>query len=83
MTIISLLVNITVFLLIFNWSYIMKRRKLPNYPSGSVGRTILLPISLGIAYTFLIDVYKGIFYYQLFLFFIVAGFLFWKFGWHK
>ncbi len=80
MTLISLLINILVFLMLFNWSYIRNRRDNPDYPSQPISRSLILPISLGIAYTLLIDMYKGIFYYQLFMFLIVAAVLIWKLG---
>ena len=78
MTLISLAINIFVFLLLFNWSYIQNRRKNPDYPPKPMSRSLMFPVSLGIAYTLLVDMYKGIFYYQLFLFLIVAAVLFWK-----
>jgi hypothetical protein len=83
MTLISLVINVLVFLLLFNWSYIKNRREKPDFPPKPISRSLLFPISLGIAYTFLIDMYKGIFYYQLFLFLIVAVVLFWKLGYIK
>jgi lipoprotein signal peptidase len=84
MTLISLIINVLVFLLLFNWSYIQNRRENSDYPVKPISRSLMLPISLGIAYTLLVDMYKGLFYYQLLLFFIVAGVLFWKFyGWKK
>ncbi len=78
MTIISLIINILLFILLLNWSYIEKRRKNPDYPIKPITQSIVFPVSLGIAYTFLVDAYKGIIYYQLILFLLVAGVLFWK-----
>lgn len=77
-TILSLIINTVVFLLLFNWSYLQKKRLNPAYPSKPVAQSILFPVGLGIAYTLLVDAYKGLFYYQLILFLIVAAVLFWK-----
>jgi len=78
MSLLSFLLNTLVFVLLFNWSYIQKRRKDPDYPPKPIARSLIFPVALGIAYTFLVDIYKGIFFYQLFLFLIVALVLFWK-----
>lgn len=84
MTFISLALNILVFFLLFNWSYLQKRRTYPDYPQKPLTQFIVFPMLLGIAYTVLVDAYKGIFYYQMILFLVVAGVLFWKlFGFKK
>jgi len=71
-------VNTLIFLMVFNWSYIQKRRLDPNYPPKPLAQSVFFPVSLGIAYTILVDAYKGILYYQLILFLVVAVVLFWK-----
>jgi hypothetical protein len=76
-TLVSLVVNTMAFLLVFNWSYIQKRRVDPDYPPKPIAQSILFPVGLGIAYTILVDAYKGIIYYQFLLFLIVAVVLFW------
>lgn len=77
-TFVSMAVNTLVFILVFNWSYIQKRRLDPNHPRKPLAQSIVFPVSLGIAYTILVDAYKGILYYQLILFLVVAAVLFWK-----
>lgn len=77
-TIVSMAVNTLIFLMVFNWSYIQKRRLDPNYPPKPLAQSVFFPVSLGIAYTILVDAYKGILYYQLILFLVVAVVLFWK-----
>ncbi|MCX5780638.1 MAG: hypothetical protein NTV45_07460, partial [Firmicutes bacterium] len=71
-TFISLAINIVVFLLLFNWSYLQKKRLNPAYPNKPVAQSILFPVGLSVAYTLLVDAYKGIFYYQMVLFLVVA-----------
>jgi hypothetical protein len=77
-TFVSLAINSVAFLLLFNWSYLQKKRKCPAYPAKPIAQSIVFPVALGIAYTLLIDAYKGIFYYQFILFMVVALILFWK-----
>lgn len=76
-TLISLVINTMAFLLVFNWSYIQKKRVDPNYPSKPIAKSVLFPVGLGIAFTILVDAYKGIIYYQFLLFLAVAAVLFW------
>jgi len=78
MSLLSFLLNTLVFILLFNWSYIQKRRVNPDCPRKPIARSLIFPVALGIAYTLLVDMYKGIFFYQLFLFLIVGLVLFWK-----
>ena len=77
-TFVSMAINTLAFLLVFNWSYIQKRRHDPDYPPKPIAQSIIFPVGLGIAYTILVDAYKGIIYYQMILFLVVAGVLFWK-----
>jgi hypothetical protein len=65
-------------LLLFNWSYFQKKRRDPSYPDKPIAQSILFPVALAIAFTFLVDAYRGIMYYQMILFLIVAAVLFWK-----
>lgn len=67
-----------IFLLIFNWSYVQKKRQDPSYPDRPLAQSLLFPLALAGAYTLLIDAYKGIFYYQFIIFLVVAGVLYWK-----
>jgi len=71
-------INILIFLLIFNWSYIQKKRLDPSYPNKPITSSLLFPAALAVAYTLLVDAYKGVIYYQLILFLVVAAVLYWK-----
>ncbi|HRY13101.1 MAG TPA: hypothetical protein P5309_05980 [Syntrophomonadaceae bacterium] len=72
-------INSIIFLLIFNWSYIQKRRVDPNYPPKPIAQSILFPLGLAVAFTMLVDAYRGVMYYQLIMFLLVAALLFWMF----
>ncbi len=77
-TLVSLTINIILFLLIFNWSYLQQRRMNPYYPPKPIAQSILFPVGLAVAFTLLVDAYRGIMYYQLIMFLMVAALLFWK-----
>ena len=79
MIFLSMLINTCVFLLLFNWSYLNKRKTNPNHPPKPVAQSLLFPIALAVVFTLLVDSYRGIMYYQLILFLLVGGFLFWIF----
>jgi len=75
----SLVLNTVLFMVIFNISYWRKKRDNPDYPSKSFGKMILFPLSLGIVFTLIIDVFKGIFIYQMLIFVLAALVLYWFF----
>jgi len=79
MTIFSLLINILIFFLLVNLQYFSRKRQDPNYPKKSLVKMLAFPLALGIAFTVLFDVIKGFMIYQLLIFSIVAGFLYWLF----
>jgi len=78
-TFVSLAINTVIFLLIFNWSYLQKRRTDPQHPPKPIAQSLLFPIGLAIAFTLLVDAYRGIMYYQLMMFLLVTVVLVWKF----
>ena len=81
-TFFSLAFNTLIFLLIFNWSYLQKKRLNPDIQAKPLAQSVFFPVGLAIAFTLLVDAYKGILYYQIMLFLIVAALLFWKiYGW--
>jgi ABC-type xylose transport system permease subunit len=72
MIFVSMAINIVIFLLIFNWSYLSNRRNNPDYPAKPVSQAIVFPLALAVIFTLLVDAYRGIMYYQLIMF-LVAG----------
>ncbi|NLW92823.1 MAG: hypothetical protein GXY34_14640 [Syntrophomonadaceae bacterium] len=79
MTAFSLVINIVIFFLLVNARYFTRKRQEPDYPKKSLAKMALFPIMLGIAFTVLFDIIKGFMFYQLLIFGLVAGFLYWLF----
>jgi len=79
MTFVSLLINMVIFFLLFNIGYIRNKRLNPGYPDKPVTQAFLFPLALAVAFTLLFDVFKGLFIYQLLIFAVVAGILYWLF----
>ncbi|MGE5390342.1 MAG: hypothetical protein ACM3PE_04685 [Deltaproteobacteria bacterium] len=79
MTAFSLGINIVIFFLLVNLHYFNRKRQDPNYPKKSLTKMIIFPVMLGIAFTALFDIMKGFMFYQLLIFGLVAGFLYWLF----
>lgn len=76
---VSLIVNTLIFFAVLNCSYILKKRRDPDYPDKPLGQLLLFPISLGIIFTVLVDAFKGVIFYQLVLFAVAAVLLYWIF----
>lgn len=79
MIVISLLINSVIFFFLLNFSYIKKKRENPNYPDKPISKLLLFPLALGIVFTLVMDVFKGIMIYQLMLFALAAFLLYWIF----
>ena len=79
MIIVSLIINSLIFFLLLNFSYIRKRKEYPNYPTKPVSQLLFFPLALGIVFTLIMDVFKGIMIYQLVLFAVAALLLYWIF----
>ncbi|HNX28642.1 MAG TPA: hypothetical protein PKN87_04425 [Syntrophomonadaceae bacterium] len=75
----SLALNCFIFFLLLNLSYIRIRRIDPDYPEKPFGRLVLFPLALGIVFTIILDVMKGLMFYQLILFIAVAVLLYFIF----
>jgi hypothetical protein len=81
MILVSLIINSAIFFLLLNFSYLQKKRQNPQYPNKPLSKFILFPLSLGIVFTIILDVFRGIIMYQMILFF-VAAFLLYCFFYH-
>lgn len=79
MTVFSLAINIVIFFLLANMNYFTRKRKDSDYPKKSLTKMIIFPIMLGVTFTLLFDIIKGFMLYQLLIFGLVAGFLYWLF----
>lgn len=79
MIFLSLLINTILFFLVLNFSYIKQKRTDPNYPDKPFSKLVLFPLALGIIFTLIVDVFKGIFIYQIIFFLIAALLLYWIF----
>lgn len=79
MIVISLLINSVIFFFLLNFSYIKKKKENPNYPDKPISKLLLFPLALGIVFTLVMDVFKGIMFYQLLLFALAALLLYWIF----
>ena len=79
MIFLSLVINTLLFFLVFNVSYIKKKRENPEYPDKPLAKLILFPLALGIVFTLIVDVFKGIMLYQLLFFLVAALLLYWIF----
>ncbi|MDD2619364.1 MAG: hypothetical protein PHC92_01655 [Syntrophomonadaceae bacterium] len=56
-----------------------KKRENRNYPDKPFAKMVFFPIALGIVFTLIMDVFKGIMIYQFMLFAAVAFLLYWIF----
>ena len=72
----SLAFNCLLFFLLVNMGYINNRRKDPDYPEKPFSKLVLFPLALGIVFTVILDVMKGLMFFQFFIFFIVAVLLY-------
>lgn len=79
MIFISLLINSVIFFFLLNFSYIKKKKENPNFPDKPISKLLLFPLALGIVFTLVMDVFKGIMIYQLLLFALAALLLYWIF----
>jgi len=79
MILLSFILNTLLFFLLVNSSYLKKKRSNPDYPDKPFSKLILFPLTLGIVFTLIIDVFRGIIMYQLLLFAIIALMLYWFF----
>jgi len=79
MILLSSILNTLLFFLLVNSSYLKKKRSNPDYPDKPFSKLILFPLTLGIVFTLIIDVFRGIIMYQLLLFAIIALMLYWFF----
>jgi uncharacterized membrane protein YagU involved in acid resistance len=79
MLIISLIINTLLIFFILNIGYIRKKRNNPDYPDKPFSKLVIFPLALGIVFTLIVDVFKGIMIYQLALFAIAALLLYWIF----
>ncbi len=79
MIFISLLINSVIFFFLLNFSYIKKKKENPNYPDKPISKLLLFPLALGIVFTLVMDVFKGIMIYQMLLFALAALLLYWIF----
>lgn len=76
---ISLIINILVFLLLFNLSWLIEKRKNSELPPPPVSKSILMPVMLGLALTIL-DTMRIQFAMQLGILLVLAGLLYWAFS---
>ncbi len=72
MAVFSLIINVVLFFLIFNLGYLKNKKANPNYPNKPFAQLVVFPLILGILFTLIVDVFKGILFYQLIIFIIVA-----------
>jgi hypothetical protein len=74
-----MLINAVIFILLMNIGYIHNKRLDPNYPDKPITQAFLFPLALAAVFTLLFDVFKGLFIYQILIFGVVAGMLYWLF----
>ena len=79
MIFLSLLLNTLLFFVGLNISYWQQKRRDPQYPDKPFSKLVLFPLTLGIVFTLIVDMFKGIFLYQMLLFGLAALFLYWIF----
>ena len=68
----SLAFNCILFFLLLNINYIRERRANPNYPDKPFSKLVVFPLVLGIVFTVILDVMKGLMFFQIILFIFVA-----------
>ena len=79
MIFLSLILNTLLFFIVLNISYLRQKRQNPDFPDKPFSKLVLFPLALGIVFTLIIDMFKGIFIYQMLLFGVAALFLYWIF----
>lgn len=79
MIFLSFILNTLLFFVVLNLSYLKEKRQNPDYPDKPFSKLVLFPLALGIVFTLIIDMFKGIFFYQILLFGLAALFLYWIF----
>ncbi len=79
MTLFSFLINTLIFFLLVNLPYINRKRRAPYTPDKSMAQFLFFPLALGLVFTLLFDVLKGILIYQLMIFILTALLLYWLF----
>jgi hypothetical protein len=79
MIFLSLILNTLLFFIVLNISYLRNKRQDPDYPDKPFNKLVLFPLALGIVFTLIVDMFKGIFIYQMLLFGLAALFLYWIF----
>ena len=75
----SLIINCILFFLLFNIGYIKKRRSDPEHPDKPFSKLVVFPLVMGILFTLLMGVMKGIMYYQIIIFIFAALVLYYFF----
>jgi hypothetical protein len=79
MIIVSLIVNSVLFFVILNYSYLVNKKRDPDFPNKPFAQLWLFPLCLGIIFTILVDAFKGVIFYQFVLFALAAILLYWIF----
>ena len=77
MIFLSFVINALIFLLVFNLGFSDKKKK--NHQTRSLSKTLFFPLALAVAFTLLIDIFKGLFVLQILLFLMVAALLYYIF----
>ncbi|HPF44256.1 MAG TPA: hypothetical protein PKV15_06110 [Syntrophomonadaceae bacterium] len=72
----SLAINCLLFFVLLNLSYIKNRRADPDYPEKPFSKLVVFPLTLGILFTILMDVMKGLMFYQILIFIFSAALLY-------
>ncbi len=75
----SLILNTTIFFLIFNMGYLRRRRQDPTCAQKPFHQMYLFPLALGIVFTLIVDSFRGIVMYQMIIFLAAALLLYWIF----
>ncbi|NSW83858.1 MAG: hypothetical protein HPY90_11415 [Syntrophothermus sp.] len=75
----QLIVNILVFLLLFNLNWLFEKGKNPDYAGGPSSKSVLIPVILGTVLT-LLDVLRIQFLVQLAVLAVLAVVLYWVFS---
>lgn len=75
----QLIVNILVFLFLFNLNWLFEKRKNPDYAGGPSPKSVFIPVILGTVLT-LLDVLRIQFLVQLAVLAVLAVVLYWVFS---
>lgn len=79
MAYLSVVFNIFLFFLLINWSYLSEKRRNPATPERSLSLLIGLPVALGLLLTVVNRMFRVVFIYQIFIFLLLAGLIYWAF----